>query len=101
MSGVLGGEIQLTDRLRADLGVRVEYDYYQQNSENTSKFDIDGNPATTYDNETFGNGSFRHFTQNITDWAGVSRAQLPTERELGVLRCGRREATRCRSSTPC
>jgi outer membrane receptor protein involved in Fe transport len=69
-SGVLGGEIQLTERLRADLGVRVEYDYYQQNSENTSKFDIDGNPATTYDNETFGNGSFRHFTRNITDWAG-------------------------------
>ena len=69
-SGVLGGEIQLTDRLRADAGVRVEYDYYQQNSENTSKVDIDGNPVTTYDNETFGNGSFRHFTNNITDWAG-------------------------------
>ena len=69
-SGVLGGEIQMTERLRADLGVRVEYDYYQQNSENTSKFDLDGNPATTYDNETFGNGSFRHFTRNITDWAG-------------------------------
>ena len=70
VSGVVGGEIQLTDRLRADVGVRVEYDYYQQNSENTSKFDLDGNPATTYDNETFGNGSFRHFTNNITDWAG-------------------------------
>jgi outer membrane receptor protein involved in Fe transport len=69
-SGVLGGEIQLTDQLRADLGVRVEYDNYQQNSENTSKFDLDGNPLTTYDNETFGNGSFRHFTRNITDWAG-------------------------------
>jgi outer membrane receptor protein involved in Fe transport len=70
VSGVLGGEIQLTDQLRADLGVRVEYANYQQNSENTSKFDIDGNPVTTYDNETFGNGSFRHFTRNITDWAG-------------------------------
>ena len=70
LSGTIGGEIQMTERLRADLGVRVEYDYYQQNSENTSKFDLDGNPATTYDNETFGNGSFRHFTRNITDWAG-------------------------------
>jgi outer membrane receptor protein involved in Fe transport len=69
-SGTVGGEVQLTDQLRADLGVRVEYDYYQQNSENTSKQDLDGNPATTYDNETFGNGSFRHFTRNITDWAG-------------------------------
>ena len=69
-SGVLGGEIQLTNQLRADLGVRVEYDNYQQNKENTSKIDLDGNPLTTYDNETFGNGSFLHFTRNITDWAG-------------------------------
>ncbi len=30
ISGVLGGEIQLTDRLRADLGVRGEYDKYVQ-----------------------------------------------------------------------
>ena len=70
VSGTLGGEIQMTERLRADLGVRVEYDYYQQNSENTSTFDLDSNPATTYNNEVFGNGSFRHFTRNITDWAG-------------------------------
>ena len=36
ISGVLGGEIQLTDRLRADLGVRGEYDNFVQSSENTS-----------------------------------------------------------------
>jgi outer membrane receptor protein involved in Fe transport len=68
-SGVVGGEIQLTDKLRADLGGRVEYNNFVQSSENTSKVDLDGNPATTYDIETFGNGSFRHFTRNITDWA--------------------------------
>jgi iron complex outermembrane receptor protein len=69
-SGILGAEIQLTDRLRADLGGRVEYDGYVQSSERTSTFDLDNNPATTYNNEQFGNGSFRHFTRNITDWAG-------------------------------
>ena len=63
VSGVLGGEIQLTDRLRADLGGRVEYDSYVQSSERTATFDLDNNPATTYDNEQFGNGSFRHFTR--------------------------------------
>ena len=68
-SGVLGAEIQLTDRLRADVGGRVEYDNYVQSSERTSTFDLDGNPATTFDNEQFGNGSFRQFTRNITDWA--------------------------------
>src|SRR4030095_12792704 len=38
ISGVVGAEIQITDRLRADLGVRGEYDKYVQNSENTSTF---------------------------------------------------------------
>ncbi len=90
MSGVLGGEIQLTDRLRADLGVRVEYDYYQQNSENTSKFDIDGNPVTTYDNETFGNGSFRHFTQNLTDWAGSLGLNYRLNQNWGFYAAGSR-----------
>jgi len=69
VSGVLGAELQLTDRLRADVGGRVEYDAYVQNSERVSTFDLDNNPATEYDNEQFGNGSFRQFTRNITDWA--------------------------------
>ena len=69
ISGVLGGEIQLTDRLRADVGVRGEYDKFVQSSENTSTFDLDLNPLTTYNNETFGNGSFRHFDRGIKDWS--------------------------------
>lgn len=68
-SGVLGGTFQLTDQLKADLGGRVEYDNYVQSSQNTSAFDLDGNPNTPYDNETFGNGSYRHFERGITDWA--------------------------------
>lgn len=68
-SGVIGANLQLTDKLRADLGGRVEYDDYVQSSENTSTFDLDGNPNTTFDNETFGNGTFRHFQKGITDWA--------------------------------
>ena len=69
ISGVLGGEIQLTDRLRADVGIRGEYNDYVQNSENTSPFDLDANPATPYDNVTFGNTSFRHFNKSISDWS--------------------------------
>jgi len=69
VSGVLGGEVQLTDRLRADLGVRVEYNTFVQNSENTSPVDLDGDSTTTYDNITYGNNTFRHFTRDITDWS--------------------------------
>jgi len=69
VSGVLGGEIQLTEQLRADVGVRVEYDNFVMSSERTATVDLDNNPATTYNNEQFGNGSFRQFTRNITDWA--------------------------------
>ncbi|MFL5402288.1 MAG: TonB-dependent receptor [Gemmatimonadales bacterium] len=69
ISGVVGGEVQLMERLRADLGARVEYNNFVQSAENTSAFDLDNNPATPFDNETFGNGSFRHFTRGLTDWA--------------------------------
>jgi outer membrane receptor protein involved in Fe transport len=65
----VGGEVQLTERLRADLGVRVEYNDFVQQSENTSPFDLDSDPATPYDNITFGNNKFRHFTKSITDWS--------------------------------
>jgi outer membrane receptor protein involved in Fe transport len=71
LSGVVGGEVQLTPKLRADLGVRVEYDDYVQTSENSSTEDMDGDPNTPFDNAVqFGNNSFRHFTNSITDWAG-------------------------------
>jgi len=69
LSGVIGSEVQVTERLRADLGARVEYNDFVQNSENTERIDLDGNTATTFDNELFGNNTFRHFTQSITDWS--------------------------------
>src|SRR5439155_26331088 len=67
VSGVLGAEIQLTKRLRADLGGRVEYDDYVQSAENTCTFDIDGDSHTKLDSEKFGNGSCRDFTNSVTD----------------------------------
>jgi iron complex outermembrane receptor protein len=69
VSGVLGGEVQLTDRLRADLGVRAEYNNFVQNSENTAAVDLDSDSTTTYDNITYGNNTFRHFSRDITDWS--------------------------------
>jgi len=68
-SGVLGGTFQLTDKLKADVGGRVEYDNFVQSAEGTASYDLDGDPNTTYDNETFGNGVFKHFERGITDWA--------------------------------
>jgi outer membrane receptor protein involved in Fe transport len=91
ISGVLGGEIQLTDRLRADLGVRVEYDDYVQSSENSSKIDLDGDSiATPFDNETFGNGSFRHFKRGITDWASSVGLNFVLRDNLSLYASGAR-----------
>ena len=69
ISGVIGGEVQLTDRLRADLGVRAEYNTFVQTSENTAPFDLDANPATPYDNIVFGNNTFRHLNRALSDWS--------------------------------
>jgi outer membrane receptor protein involved in Fe transport len=69
VSGLLGAEVQVTEQLRADLGVRVEHSNYVQSAENTAQFDLDGNAATPFDNEKFGNNTFRHFNRAITDWS--------------------------------
>jgi outer membrane receptor protein involved in Fe transport len=90
VSGVLGGEIQLAERLRADVGVRVEYDNFVQSSENTSKIDLDGNAATAFDNETFGNGSFRHFQRSLTDWAGSLGLNFTLRKNLSLYAAGAR-----------
>jgi iron complex outermembrane receptor protein len=90
VSGVVGGEIQLTDQLRADLGVRVEYNNYVQASENTALTDLDGDPTTTFDNIEFGNNTFRHFTHNITDWAGSLGLNYVVNDNLAVFAAGSR-----------
>jgi iron complex outermembrane recepter protein len=69
ISGTVGGEVQLTERLRADLGARVEYNSFVQTAENTAPFDLDANPDTPYDNITFGNNTFRHLSRSLTDWS--------------------------------
>ena len=38
----------------------------------------------------FGNGSFRHFSTDITDWAGSRRAQLPVNDNLALYAAGSR-----------
>jgi outer membrane receptor protein involved in Fe transport len=91
LSGVLGAEVQLADRLRADLGARVEYDNYVQNSENTSKFDLDGDTVTTkFDTETFGNNTFRHFTNDITDWSASVGLNYRLNDNLSIYGSGAR-----------
>jgi iron complex outermembrane receptor protein len=90
VSGVVGGEIQLTDQLRADLGVRVEYNNYVQASENTALTDLDGDPTTTFDNIEFGNNTFRHFTHDITDWAGSLGLNYVVNDNLAVFAAGSR-----------
>ncbi len=90
VSGVVGGEVQLTERLRADLGVRAEYNTFTQNSENTSPVDQDANPATPYDNITFGNNSFRHFQRDITDWSASVGLNYRVNDNLSVYGSGAR-----------
>lgn len=90
VSGVAGGEIQLTRRLRADLGARLEYNDYLQSAENTSQVDLDGDPATDFDNEALGNNSFRHFTHDLTDWAGSLGLNFTVRRNLALYAAGAR-----------
>jgi outer membrane receptor protein involved in Fe transport len=69
-SAVFGGSIQLSDELRADIGIRYEWDQFNQASENTKTINLDGNPNTLYDNELWGDNTYRHFESSLGDWAG-------------------------------
>jgi outer membrane receptor protein involved in Fe transport len=89
-SGVIGGEVQLSERIRADLGVRVEYNNYVQNSENSAAVDLDANPATTFDNITWGNNSFRHFSRDITDWSASVGLNYRLNDNVGLYVTGAR-----------
>ena len=90
LSGSLGGEFKLTDRLRADIGGRWESNNFVQSSENTSIADLDGNPATTYDAESWGNNTFRHFDKTMNDWAGSLGLNFALTKELAVYALGSR-----------
>lgn len=68
-SGVIGGSFQILPKLRADLGFRYEWNDFVQDAENQSNIDLDGDPNTPYDNEQWGNKSFRHFNRSMDDWA--------------------------------
>ncbi|TLY30992.1 MAG: TonB-dependent receptor [Ignavibacteria bacterium] len=90
VSGVAGAELQLTDQLRADIGARYEADDFVQSAENSSTFDLDKDTATLYDREDFGNGSFRHFSRKMEDWAGSLGLNYRVSDELSVYAQGSR-----------
>ncbi len=89
-SGVGGAELALTDQLRADLGFRYEWDGYVQSAENVSSKDLDGDPATVYDVEKFGNGTFNHFQRTIHDWAGSVGLHYALSSEFSIYALGSR-----------
>lgn len=63
-----GDEIQLTDRLRIDLGARFERDEYEANQENTEPFDLEG-PSLADDAVNWGNRTFTRRQVDFDEWA--------------------------------
>ena len=71
-SGVLGGSFRLTDRLRADLGVRYEYNDFVQTAQKTAVTPVGGdtlNSRILFDQDVWGTSSYRNFGRSISDWA--------------------------------
>jgi iron complex outermembrane receptor protein len=91
VSGVLGGEIQLMDQLRADVGVRVEYNNFVQRPEITERVDLDGDTVTTdFDNILYGTNRFRNFTKDVTDWAASVGLNYSVNDNLALFAAGSR-----------
>ncbi len=80
LDGVLSDQMMVTDRLRLNLAARWEGDGFVQTTENNSTFSPNGTllPDSAsiinsglgpYAIETFGNGSYRHMSSYLRDWA--------------------------------
>jgi len=70
---VLSDQMRVTDRLRLDIAGRWESDGFVQTTENNTTVQPNGTPvdATTppYAKETWGDGSYRHMSTTLSDWA--------------------------------
>lgn len=73
-SSVLGGSFKLSEKLRADLGVRYERDDYVQSSQNSTVRPVNGdslNSLNLVNQDIWGvPSSYKHFDRIIGDWAG-------------------------------
>ncbi len=93
-SGVLGGSFKLSERLRADLGVRYENDAFVQTSQNTTTTPVNGdtlNSRILYDQDVWGvPSSYRHFNRTIGDWAGSIGLNYSLSDQTSVYALGAR-----------
>ncbi len=73
LDGVLSDQMMVTKRLRLNIAGRWESDGFVQTTENNSTVQPNGTPvdSTTppYAKETWGNGSYRHMSTTLHDWA--------------------------------
>ncbi|MGH7606535.1 MAG: TonB-dependent receptor domain-containing protein, partial [Gemmatimonadales bacterium] len=91
VSGVLGAALRLTPKLRADLGLRYEWNSFVQSAENTSNIAVSDTVSETFfDVEPWGNGSFRHLSRNIDDWAASLGLNYAVSDELAIYALGSR-----------
>lgn len=84
-----GDEIQLTDRLRVDLGARFERDLYRQNIENTESFDL-GGPSDADDAVNWGNRSFTRRRVDFNEWAASVGVNYLLNDQISVYARGSR-----------
>ncbi len=93
-SGVAGGSFKLSDRVRADLGVRYENDSYVQTSQNTTTTPVNGdtlNSLTLFDQDVWGaSSSYRHFSRSIGDWAASLGLNLALTDQTSIYALGSR-----------
>jgi outer membrane receptor protein involved in Fe transport len=73
-STVLGGSFKLSEKARADVGIRYENDNYVQTSQNTTSTPVAGDSANSLNlvnQDAWGvPGSYKHFARDLGDWAG-------------------------------
>jgi len=70
LAGYLGDEWQATEKLRVDVGARLEKSVFRGRTGGSQSINIDGDPNTLYDNGVaVSNNEFQTYNHSETEWA--------------------------------
>ncbi len=70
ITSVFGGaDIQASERVKVDVGLRYEHDTFKQNSEKTGSFDLAGGVTDAHTGVAWGLGTFTRGTHSFDEWA--------------------------------
>jgi len=86
LAGYVGDEFQATEKLRVDVGLRLEKSVFRGRAGGTQRVNLDGDAQTLYDNGVaVSNNSYRTYNHSETEWAASGGLNYAINEQYAVF----------------